>query len=685
MDFIEYHVENARQFWAELEDILHIPSTASLNRIDSALRTFITFCSSYHEKYLSTNEQLDHAISLLLDSDIFAFHSDRSTEHLTSAAQKETNPHALLVLYSIFLHYGRRNPAFFGASASIPSQAGSTTRVGVGLDALTPMVPQGKRSAGHKRWQGLVPLLMDHVRWTVDDDGYGSALGVPIEARLRLVCVRLLYEVCRVQKLDINDLKVFDDSFIEHLFETIEDTSVSSDETLNYYLIKLIVALNEQFMVASLVPHKSSKASSESGKSPQSATFAQAHQKVPSVDRQPNRVLEILMRRLYSSQTFGANIIFMLNRAENTPEDLCMQLLLLKMLYLLFTTPGTHEYFYTNDLRVLVDVFIRELGNLPEESESLRHTYLRVLHPLVTNTQLKTTPYKRAELRQTLLSLISHAHIRDVNATTRRLVERCLGAEWCRALGPIDLPPPPTRKATLDVPGRKGSLDAYANSGKSLSAKTSTIDLLGAQLEPVYRSASAEPVLRSLDRLKIGEKQQHANGSTTSLTDVAVADAPPPLPGVRSGVTEGKNGRIAPAPPARRVPPLKQFTDPPSSPTPPLSPSKSSTYSSASEPASYRHHGAEQIHVIGHSRDGGAVGSGIGTNGSSGLGITGSLGVAVSVVGAGAGTGTGTGERRKPPAPPTRRKPPAVPIRVQKVEVGPGGSTITTIASSGKA
>ncbi|CAE6412150.1 unnamed protein product [Rhizoctonia solani] len=625
MDFVEYHVDNARQFWAELEDILHIPSTASLNRIDSALRAFIKFCSTYHEKYLSTADQLEHAISLLLDSDIFAFHSDRSTEHLTSATQTETNPHALLVIYSIFLQYGRRNPAFFGASASIPSQAGSTTRVGVGLDALTPMVPQGKRSAGHKRWQGLVPLLKDHVQWSVDDHGYGSALGVSIEARLRLVCVRLLYEVCRVQKLDINELKVFDDGFIEHLFETIEDTSVSADETLNYYLIKLIVALNEQFMVASLVPHKSSKAASDSGRSPQLQTFQQAHQRAPSVDRPPNRVLEILMRRLYSSQTFGASIIFMLNRADNTPEDLCMQLLLLKMLYLLFTTPGTHEYFYTNDLRVLVDVFIRELGNLPEESESLRHTYLRVLHPLVTNTQLKTAPYKRPELRQTLLSLISHADIRDVNPTTRRLAERCLNAEWCRALGPINIPPP-----------RANSLDVH---GKSLSAKASTLDLLQAQM-PVHRSASAEPVVRSLDKLRVGERHANVNGSTSSLTDVAVADAPPPLLGVRAGITEGK--RTAPAPPTRRVPPLKQFTDPPSSPTPPLSPSKSSTYSSASE--SYRY-GTEQIHIIGHSRD---------------------------------------GERRKPPAPPTRRKPPAVPVRVQKIEVGPGGTTFTTIASSGK-
>ena len=60
-----------------------------------------------------------------------------------------------------------------------------------------------------------------------------------------------------------------------------------------------------------------------------------------------------------------------LMRAENTPEDMCMQLLILKILYLLFTTPGTQEYFYTNDLRVLLDVFIRELVDLPEEDEAV--------------------------------------------------------------------------------------------------------------------------------------------------------------------------------------------------------------------------------------------------------------------------------------------------------------------------
>jgi len=57
---------------------------------------------------------------------------------------------------------------------------------------------------------------------------------------------------------------------------------------------------------------------------------------------------------------------------ERTDEDLCMQLLVLKILYLLFTTKGTSEYFYTNDLCVLVDVFLRELVDLDEDSESVR-------------------------------------------------------------------------------------------------------------------------------------------------------------------------------------------------------------------------------------------------------------------------------------------------------------------------
>ncbi|CCA74873.1 related to Orc3p [Serendipita indica DSM 11827] len=246
-----------------------------------------------------------------------------------------------------------------------------------------------------------------------------SGLGVPIEARLRSLAIGILYEACRVQKFDAQDLLMFDDTFIERLFDLVELTRNVDDESLNYSVIKLIVALNEQYMVAAM---------------PVPAIDSQSGKRKKERKQGSNKILDVLLRRVHSSKTFGENLIFMLNRANDTEEDLVMQLLLLKILYLLFTTPGTQNYFYTNDLRVLVDVFLRELVDLPEESEALRHTYLRVLNPLLNNTQLKEMPYKGPLIRRTLQGLISPNNIREVTPTTRRLVERCLNAEWCQAL-----------------------------------------------------------------------------------------------------------------------------------------------------------------------------------------------------------------------------------------------------------
>lgn len=66
----------------------------------------------------------------------------------------------------------------------------------------------------------------------------------PIEARIRLPAVNLMYEVCRVQKLDPQELSQFDDKFIDHLFEMVETTRDQQDERLNYAVIKLIVRLS---------------------------------------------------------------------------------------------------------------------------------------------------------------------------------------------------------------------------------------------------------------------------------------------------------------------------------------------------------------------------------------------------------------------------------------------------------
>ena len=72
-----------------------------------------------------------------------------------------------------------------------------------------------------------------------------------------------------------------------------------------------------------------------------------------------------------------------------------LQLLTLKLLYLIFTTPSTHEYFYTNDLHVLVDILIRNLLDLPEEASPTTHLPPRAVpiarpHAVETAAALQT-------------------------------------------------------------------------------------------------------------------------------------------------------------------------------------------------------------------------------------------------------------------------------------------------------
>ena len=129
----------------------------------------------------------------------------------------------------------------------------------------------------HKRWQPIIPLLMDHVLVEIDPDVEDTFFGggnnrnsvilhvnvpVPIEVKLRSMSVKLLYEVCKVQKLTAQDLSefrcgvlfsdigadpylppgIFDDDFIDYLFDLVEQTRYMQDETFNYSVIKLIVS-----------------------------------------------------------------------------------------------------------------------------------------------------------------------------------------------------------------------------------------------------------------------------------------------------------------------------------------------------------------------------------------------------------------------------------------------------------
>lgn len=238
------------------------------------------------------------------------------------------------------------------------------------------------------------------------------------EAEVHRSLMELLYEMSRIQKITTEDLLRVKDEFVTYLFDIIEQISGDVHDPYHYPVIRVLLVLNEQFMVSAHEPM-----------SPEAATTPLT-----------NKVIKVLSSHGSNYKSFGENIILLLNREDETS----LQLLTLKLLYLLFTTPPTYEYFYTNDLRVLVDILIRNLLDLPEDASALRHTYLRVLYPLLAHTQLRHPPqYKRDELRKLLSVLargqaagsdgamsMSWGHFEEVDDTTKRLVNRCQKVEW---------------------------------------------------------------------------------------------------------------------------------------------------------------------------------------------------------------------------------------------------------------
>jgi hypothetical protein len=199
-----------------------------------------------------------------------------------------------------------------------------------------------------------------------------------------------------------------------------------------------------------------------------------------------NRVLKTLSNNISEYKTFGENLILLLNRESETS----LQLLILKLLYLVFITKSTAEYFYTNDLHVLLDVILRNLLDLPSDNEALdadaaantavdaatstgggamqalRHTYLRVLFPLLANSQLSRPgmSYKKPEVRQVLSVLSggssSSQHFAPADETTLRLVDRCRSVAWLQS---------PEDVAAAEADGSDGSPTRTRGSGDGYS------------------------------------------------------------------------------------------------------------------------------------------------------------------------------------------------------------------------
>ncbi|KAL3430844.1 hypothetical protein BDV09DRAFT_177608 [Aspergillus tetrazonus] len=517
---LEVSVDNEQQFWTSIQEIVSAPcSTEDL--IDDALRAYLSLTTKYKEQYLHSEFEVTTCSLTLLSSAIFVAHKDYVRRQMIYALLQEDEPVTLHMIASFLLFDGRHHEI--------------------------PLYMMNE--------EGAFPRLLELLQvqsLRMDDES---------AANLHRLLMDLLYELSRIQKIKIEDLILVDDDFVRGLFDIIEHVSYDANDPYHYPVIRVLLVLNEQFMISAHNP--------DGEQSPSTPLT--------------NKVIKVLSMHGNSYKTFGENIILLINREAETS----LQLLTLKLLYLIFTTPSTYEYFFTNDLHVLVDILIRNLLDLPEEASALRHTYLRVLYPLIAHTQLRLPPhYKRDELKRMLSLLVRGQltgdtaadcekimHFDEVDETTRRLVLRCAAVDWLR-----DEPEPhkssrPSQRedsSILSFPSIDGALLSDADIGTSLESsqsigsnstrESSLEDLSSPPGDDRDCSASADETPRKHNQIeRLGMHLTPASSSSLSMDEIASQREKPGVitpsrhdgPGPRTQVSPTKH-KVKPLPPKTR-------------------------------------------------------------------------------------------------------------------------------------
>lgn len=198
-----------------------------------------------------------------------------------------------------------------------------------------------------------------------------------------------------------------------------------------YEEFKLLLLINEQYMMKSL-----------------------------SRNVLENKVFDGLLTQRKDSVNGICGFTNLLVYHMNREESHIIKILMLKFLYLIFTSSYSAKILYLNDVKILVDIFIRELNDNSYSTESngdgglLAFTYLKVLYPMLSFSELSNLDpeYKATELIEVLRNVVVNCDVGSsdndddsfVNQDIEKLAQassivkaavKCLSIPWLKRAG----------------------------------------------------------------------------------------------------------------------------------------------------------------------------------------------------------------------------------------------------------
>lgn len=165
--------------------------------------------------------------------------------------------------------------------------------------------------------------------------------------------------------------------------DSVED-SENVKTLVSYEQFKLILLLNEQFMMRLL-----------------------------TTSSHANKVFESLCVGETNTTNGICAFVNILVYHMNREESHVLKILMLKFLYLVFTSSYSARLPYLNDVKIIIDIIVRELNDLnycsdDDDSSLLALTYVKVLFTMLLFSQLSdlTPVYKPAEITDVLSNII---------------------------------------------------------------------------------------------------------------------------------------------------------------------------------------------------------------------------------------------------------------------------------------